>query len=253
MSARRRLDTEMVRRHLVDSRSQAAHLIGEGRVFVQGAPAERASRLVSPAEAIVISGGPPKYVGRGGEKLVAALDRWPHLLEALQGANTVDCGASTGGFTDCLLQHGAQRVCAVDVGHGQFHERLRGDPRVDVRERTDVRELDVAGAGGPFDVLVADLSFISLRTVAPALVQMCQPSCPMVLLVKPQFEVGRAVASRTKGVITDDSLRTEALDGVVEVFTELGCRFESFIECPVHGAEGNREFLALFTSPDVQL
>lgn len=250
MSQRRRLDQEMTRRGLVTSRSQAHALITLGRVLVSGAPTDRASRMVSPAESIVITGDAPRFVGRGGEKLAAALEHWPDVRLAVDAAHVVDCGASTGGFTDCLLQNGAARVDAVDVGHGQLHERIRSDERVVVWERTDIRQLAVSEIGGPVDVLVADLSFISLRTVAQSLLNLCKPRAPMVLLVKPQFEVGRQEASRTRGVIVDDVLRDRSLRAVIDHLVELGCTEPRSIECPVHGAQGNREFLLVVNAPE---
>lgn len=252
MSPRRRLDQELVRRELVESRSQAAGLIAEGRVLVGGAPTDRASRLVSSGDSITVVGPPPRFVGRGGSKLVAALEHWSDLEAVVRESRAVDCGASTGGFTDCLLQYGASSVCSIDVGRGQIHERIRADSRVDVRERTDIRSVDLAEVHGPFDLLVADLSFISLRTVAPALVRLCKPQVPMILLVKPQFEVGRAAASRARGVIADDDLRDEALSGVLETYTSLGCSATGWFDCPVPGAEGNREFLLRLAAPEVQ-
>lgn len=249
MSQRRRLDQEMTRRGLVTSRTQATELITQGRVLVAGSPTDRPSRLVSPAEPITITGDAPQFVGRGGEKLAAALEQWPDVRRAIEGSHAVDCGASTGGFTDCLLQNGAVRVDAVDVGHGQLHEKLRSDARVAVWERTDIRSVNTTNIGGPADVLVADLSFISLRTVAPALVSLCKPRGLMVLLVKPQFEVGRQAASRSKGVIVDDELRERSLNAVIDVLLELGCAGPRAFECPVHGAEGNREFLLTVNAP----
>ena len=248
---RRRLDVELVSRGLAESRTHAQSLIEDGRVLVAGAPTDRAARLVAAGEPIRVIGPPPRFVGRGGEKLAAAFDHWDDLHHLTVDAKAVDCGASTGGFTDCLLQHGAAHVTAVDVGHGQLHERIRADPRVTVVERTDIRNLEVVESGGPFDVLVADLSFISLRTVAPALVSLCKPLAPMVLLVKPQFEVGRAIASRTRGVITDDVVRAQALDEVIEAFLSLGCTSDGVHECPIHGADGNREYLVRLRSPEV--
>ncbi len=164
LSPRRRLDAELVRRGLADSRNQAVELIDAGVVLVSGTVALRAARLVDPAEPIVIAGPPPRFVGRGGEKLDAALDRF---AVDVSGVVALDAGASTGGFTDCLLQRGAAAVVAVDVGRGQLHERLRRDPRVRSLEQTNVRTATLADLGGePFRVVVADLSFISLRLVA---------------------------------------------------------------------------------------
>ena len=246
---RRRLDVELVRRGLAPSRTAAGELITDGRVLVNGAPTERSSRLVDPADAVTITGEPPRFVGRGGDKLLAALEAFPDARAHIRGSRVLDCGASTGGFTDCLLQEGAHSVVALDVGHGQLHERLRADDRVTVVERTNLRTVDPRTVGAPFDVVVADLSFISLRTVAPSIVAMCQPVATMIVLVKPQFEVGRADAARGRGVIDDDALRHGALDGVVEAFRSLGCTAKGWVECPVHGADGNREFLLWLEAP----
>lgn len=247
---RRRLDLELVRRKMAPSRTAAGELVTGGRVLVNGAPTDRASRLVDPADAVTIVGPPARFVGRGGEKLLAALEAFPEACATVDRARALDCGASTGGFTDCLLQHGARSVVALDVGHGQMHERLRADGRVLVVERTNLRTVDPAALGAPFDVVVADLSFISLRTVAPAMVAMCQPVATMIMLVKPQFEVGRADAARGRGVIDDDELRQAALDGVIDAYVELGCAERGWIESPIHGADGNREYLLWLEAPD---
>lgn len=249
---RRRLDLELVRRSLAPSRTAAGELIEAGRVLVNGAPTERASRLVDPADAVTVLGPPARFVGRGGDKLLAALEAFPDAAAVVPGARALDCGASTGGFTDCLLQHGAHSVVALDVGHGQLHERLRADDRVIVVERTNLRTVDPAVIGAPFDLVVADLSFISLRTVAAAMVAMCQPVATMIVLVKPQFEVGRVDAARGRGVIDDDGLRLEALADVIDAFTALGCTSRGWIDSPVHGVEGNREFLAWFEAPPAE-
>src|SRR5437764_3934586 len=160
---RRRLDAELVRRGLVPSREQAREVIASGRVVVAGAPAEKAARMVDAGEPVELIGPGPRFVSRGGEKLDAALDRFGIDVT---GRRALDAGASTGGFTDCLLQRGAAAVTAVDVGRGQLHERLRADPRITALERSDIRAFH---AEEPFDVVVADLAFISLRTVAAAL------------------------------------------------------------------------------------
>ena len=221
-------------------------------MLVNGAPTERASRLVDPADAVTVLGPPARFVGRGGDKLLAALEAFPNAAAVVPGARALDCGASTGGFTDCLLQHGAHSVVALDVGQGQLHERLRADDRVIVVERTNLRTVDPAVIGAPFDLVVADLSFISLRTVAAAMVAMCQPVATMIVLVKPQFEVGRVDAARGRGVIDDDGLRLEALADVIDAFTALGCTSRGWIDSPVHGVEGNREFLAWFEAPPAE-
>ncbi len=187
-----------MRRGLAPTRTAAGRLINEGSVRVGGAPAHKPSRLVGPDEPVTLVAPPPRYVSRGGEKLAAALTDFAIPVE---GRVALDAGSSTGGFTDCLLQHGATRVVAVDVGRAQLHERLRRDRRVEVRERTDIRS--VPASGERYQLIVADLSFISVRTVAAALVALASEDADVLILVKPQFEAGRAEASRGKGVIRD--------------------------------------------------
>ena len=172
MAPRRRLDAELVRRELVASRSEAQSLIADHRVLVNGSIADKASRQVAPGDAVVVSGPPARFVGRGAEKLDHALDEF---AIDVTGLRALDAGASTGGFTDCLLQRGARHVVALDVGHGQLHERLRADPRVTNLERCNVRHATVEQIGGLVDLVVGDLSFISLKVVIPALVTLCQP------------------------------------------------------------------------------
>jgi 23S rRNA (cytidine1920-2'-O)/16S rRNA (cytidine1409-2'-O)-methyltransferase len=231
----------MVRRGLADSRTAAVRLIATGRVLVAGATADKPSRLVGPDQPVHLSGPPPRYVGRGGEKLEAALEAY---RIDVRGRDALDAGASTGGFTDCLLQAGAQRVVAVDVGRGQLHQRLRADPRVDVRERTDIRS--VAASGEQYSVVVADLSFISIRSVAAALVALAEPSADIVVLIKPQFEAGRAEASRGRGVIRDPDVWRRALDGAITALQAAGAANMGVMVSPLRGADGNVEFLAWF-------
>jgi len=235
MAARRRLDAEMVRRGLVPSLVQAQAAITAGRVLVGGASAANTARLVALGEAILIQGPGPAYVSRGGFKLEAALDGF---VISVAGLPCLDVGASTGGFTDCLIQHGARHVVAVDVGHGLLHERLRGDPRITLVERTNVRSLDL---GERFPLVTADLSFISLRTVAPALVAHAESD--LVLLVKPQFEARRAEASKGQGVITDPSVHERVVEEVASAFEGLGAVKMGVMRSPVTGADGNVEFL----------
>jgi len=240
VTARRRLDTEMVRRGLVGNRTAAREMVNQGRVTVDGAQAIKAARLVDPAQAIGLSGPPPRYVSRGGTKLEAALDRFG--IDVV-GRRAVDVGAGTGGFTDCLLQRGVASVVAVDVGRAQLHERLRSDPRVEVCERTDVRELDPGAMGAPFGVVVADLSFISLRTVMIDLLGLVDAESSMVLLVKPQFEAGRADADRGRGVIRDPEVRRRALKEVHQSVCSHGAAIMEGMESPISGAKGNLEYL----------
>ena len=247
MSARRRLDAELVRRDLVASRTEAQQLIEANRVTVNGAIAQKAARQVAPGDQIVVVGPPSRFVGRGARKLDHALDAFE--LD-VTGLRALDAGASTGGFTDCLLQRGAAHVVAVDVGHGQLHERLRADPRVHNLERTNIRHVDADAIGGPVDIVVGDLSFISLRLVAAPLMSVCKPGAPMVLLVKPQFEAGRAEVSRGRGVISDPAVWERVRSEVDEAFSEAGCRVHGWTDSPIAGASGNHEFLIHVTTPE---
>jgi 23S rRNA (cytidine1920-2'-O)/16S rRNA (cytidine1409-2'-O)-methyltransferase len=187
-----------------------------------------------------VHGPPPRFVGRGGEKLDAALDRF---VIDVEGCRAVDLGASTGGFTDCLLQRGAAHVVAVDVGYGQLHERVRRDPRVEVRERTNVRDLTPDALGPSADLLVADLSFISLRTVLPAVLPLARAGADLVLLVKPQFEAGRQEAARGKGVISEPRIWRRVLEEVCGALVERGTAIMGAMASPLTGADGNVEFL----------
>jgi len=208
-------------------------------VLVGGAVADKAARLVAAGEPIRVLGPPARYVGRGGEKLEGALDRFGTVVA---GRRWLDAGASTGGFTDCLLQRGAAAVVAVDVGHGQLHERLRTDARVDVRERTNVRFVDATALGGAVDGIVADLSFISLGTVLPSLVACCRDGGDLVLLVKPQFEAGRVEAARGRGVIRDADVWRRVLAETSSAAAAAGAAMMSVMVSPLTGAEGNVEF-----------
>lgn len=214
-----------------------------------GAPADKAARLVAPDEALAVRGPPPRFVGRGGEKVDAALERFPIEVE---GREALDAGASTGGFTDALLQRGAHRVVAVDVGHGQLDARLRADPRVVVRERTNVRELSGPDSvGGAVDIVTADLSFISLRTVLPALLAVARPAADLVVLVKPQFEAGRQEAARAKGVISDPAVWRRVLEEVKGALVDHGAVIMGAMVSPLTGADGNVEFLLWARAPGV--
>jgi 23S rRNA (cytidine1920-2'-O)/16S rRNA (cytidine1409-2'-O)-methyltransferase len=247
MASRRRLDAELVRRELADSRARATELILTNRVMVNGAVAAKPSRQVAPGDAVVVAGPRSRFVGRGGEKLDHALDVF--ALD-VTGARALDAGASTGGFTDCLLQRGAHEVLAVDVGHGQLHERLRADPRVRNLERTNVRHLTPGLVGAPVDVVVGDLSFISLRLVIEPLTRVCKPGAAMVLLVKPQFEAGRAEVSRGRGVITDPAIHDRVRGEVEGALHAAGCTVLGWTDSPISGADGNREFLVHARSPE---
>jgi 23S rRNA (cytidine1920-2'-O)/16S rRNA (cytidine1409-2'-O)-methyltransferase len=215
-------------------------LINAGLVLVSGSVAARAARMVEAAEPIVVSGPPPRFVSRGGEKLDAALDGFGIDV---RGASALDAGASTGGFTDCLLQRGAATVVAVDVGRGQLHERLRADDRVVCLERTNIRTASLDDLGGQqFPVVVADLSFISLRSVAGQLTAWTAPDGDLVVLVKPQFEAGRREVSRGRGVIRDRGVWQNALEAVISALNAAGATMMGVMVSPLRGADGNVEF-----------
>jgi 23S rRNA (cytidine1920-2'-O)/16S rRNA (cytidine1409-2'-O)-methyltransferase len=230
----------MVRRGLALSRSEAAHAIDARLVLVNGSIADKPARLVDPGDAVVLQGPPPRFVSRGGEKLAAALDEFD---VGVTGRRVLDAGASTGGFTDCLLQYGAAHVVAVDVGHGQLHPRIRNDQRVTVLERFHVRDLTVEAIGGAVDLVVADLSFISIIRVLPRLLAVGGPGCELVLLVKPQFEAGKAEVDRGSGVIRDPLIHQRVRDEVAAALVALECDVVGWIDSPITGAQGNREFL----------
>jgi 23S rRNA (cytidine1920-2'-O)/16S rRNA (cytidine1409-2'-O)-methyltransferase len=240
MSPRRRLDAELVRRGLVSARGAAKELVDARRVLVNGAVADKVSRLVAAGDAVVVEGPPARFVGRGGVKLDHALTEFG---VDVTGCRALDVGASTGGFTDCLLQRGAAHVVALDVGHGQLHERLRADPRVTNLERTNVRSITPSTIGGLVDVAVGDLSFISLALVVGPVAAVCQPGAAMVLLVKPQFEAGREEVSRGRGVITDPAIWSRVRDEVAGALEAAGCDVVGWTASPITGADGNREFL----------
>lgn len=243
---RRRLDAEMVRRSLVSGRNEARQLISADRVLVNGSVAAKAARQVSAADAIHVDAPPARFVSRGGEKLDHALTQFE---VDVAGLRVLDAGASTGGFSDCLLQRGAAQVVAVDVGHGQLHERMRADARVVDLERRNVRTLTPEAIGGLVDAVVGDLSFISLKLVIEPLVRVCQPGGSMVLLVKPQFEAGRAEVSRGRGVIKDPTIHARVRGEVEEALRDAGCEVHGWADSPISGADGNREFLVHVTTP----
>ncbi len=240
MAGRRRLDAELVRRELAPSRARARELIEAGRVTVGGAPASKVARLVHPGEPVVVLGEGPRFVSRAGEKLDAALDRFG---VDPAGLRVIDVGSSTGGFSDCVLQRGASSVVAIDVGRNQLHERLRADPRVAVHEQTNVRHIGPADVGGVGDLVVADLSFISLRTVADPIVALCRGGGQLVLLVKPQFEAGKAEADRGRGVIRDPAVWAATLDVACRAVSAAGAAIMGVMVSPITGGDGNVEFL----------
>ena len=233
--ARTRLDQALVDRGLVESRQKAQALVRAGAVRVAGQPADRTDAKVA-ADAPLEVAQRPRYVGRGGDKLAGALE---DLGVRVEGRVGLDAGASTGGFTDALLQAGATRVYAVDVGYGQLAWELRQDPRVVVMERTNVRTLEALPAPAP-DLVVADLSFISLRSVLPALAGLVVDGADLLLLFKPQFEVGRGNVGKG-GVVRDDAQREDALREFVGWAQETGFEVLGSAPSRVRGAKGNQE------------
>ncbi|MCX7717456.1 MAG: TlyA family RNA methyltransferase [Candidatus Sumerlaeaceae bacterium] len=245
----RRLDLEMVARGLADTREQAQRLILAGLVSVAGTTRVKPG-MKTPPDAVIEVAAPERYVSRGGLKLEAALAAF-----ALDPAGRVcaDIGASTGGFTDCLLQHGAARVYAVDVGRSQLHPRLRADTRVVLIEQCNARNLAADTLPEPVDLIVVDVSFISVTKILPALSVIAQPQAHAVVLVKPQFEATPAEVSRGRGVIRDESLRGRALRAAVAAALAAQWRPLRAIPCPVQGTSGNREWLLLLKrQSDVQ-
>jgi 23S rRNA (cytidine1920-2'-O)/16S rRNA (cytidine1409-2'-O)-methyltransferase len=243
---RLRLDAELVRRGLARSRDHAAELIGAGRVSVAGARATKAATAVTTDVAVVVTADPAipgggEYVSRGGHKLAGALAVFEPRGLTVSGRRCLDAGASTGGFTDVLLRRGAAHVVAVDVGYGQLAWRLRQDDRVTVHDRTNVRDLDLAAVGEPVDVVVGDLSFISLRLVLDPLIGVTAGDGDLVLMVKPQFEVGRERVGKG-GVVRDAELRASAVETVAAAAAERGWGAREVTVSPLPGPSGNVEF-----------
>jgi 23S rRNA (cytidine1920-2'-O)/16S rRNA (cytidine1409-2'-O)-methyltransferase len=243
-TTRRRLDAELVRRRLVASRTLAQEAIAEGLVTVDGAPAFKPATQVTAQQALVVSGPPRAYVSRGGDKLAHALEEFG---VDPAGRHAMDAGVSTGGFTDCLLQRGAARVLAYDVGYGQLHESLRTDPRVVLRERTNVRSLTAEDVPPPPpDLLVADLSFISLTLVLPGLRPLLSTEAEAVVLVKPQFEAERSDVG-DGGIVRDPAVWRRALERVAVAGEAVGWHVRGATASPLLGSKGNVEFLLHLT------
>ena len=236
---RHRLDVLLVTRGLVPSRERARALILAGQVQVNGQPATKAGVSVAGDADIVLSVPDHPYVGRGGLKLAHALDAFGIDVT---GALALDVGASTGGFTDVLLQRGARQVVALDVGHGQLDWRLRTDPRVVVREHVNARYLAPDDLPGPFDVVTIDVSFISLRQIFPIVPPRLSPNGHLVVLVKPQFEAGRQDVERG-GLVTDPAVHARVLDQVRAAARAVGLTPMADTPSPITGATGNQEFL----------
>ena len=239
--ARQRIDLLLVERGLAESRTRAQALVMAGAVVVGEARVDKPGQLVDPALPIRLKEGsaPQRYASRGALKLEKALEVFP--IDPA-GKTCADLGASTGGFTDLLLQRGAVKVYAVDVGYGQLHSKLRSDPRVVVRERENARNLTAAALGEQVDLVVGDLSFISLKLILPAVVAILKPGGQAALLVKPQFEVGKGEVGKG-GVVREDSKRLAALESVSEFARGLGFEILGHAESPIQGPAGNREWL----------
>jgi 23S rRNA (cytidine1920-2'-O)/16S rRNA (cytidine1409-2'-O)-methyltransferase len=240
MVRRSRLDAELVRRGLARSREHAVTLIAEGRVAVAGRAATKPATGVDAGTSVVVKTDPdePSWVSRGAHKLIGALDAFP---VAVGGRRALDAGASTGGFTEVLLSRGAAEVVAVDVGYGELAWSLRTDDRVRVHDRTNVRNLTPEAIGGPVDLVVADLSFISLRLVLPALTACARPDADLLPMVKPQFEVGRERLG-AGGVVREPEHRIQAVLEVAEAAASLGWGTAGVVASPLPGPAGNVEF-----------
>jgi 23S rRNA (cytidine1920-2'-O)/16S rRNA (cytidine1409-2'-O)-methyltransferase len=237
-----RLDSELVRRGLARSRRHAGELISAGRVAVDGVATSRSATSLRDEQVVtVVADDDPGYASRAGHKLAGALERWLPAGLAVSGRVCLDAGASTGGFTDVLLRHGAAHVVAVDVGHGQLVETLRSDPRVDSREGVNVRSLAAGDVDPAPGLVVADLSFISLTLVLPALGAVAAPDADLVVMVKPQFEVGRERLG-SGGVVRDPRLRADAVLGVARAAVALGLEVVDVCASPLPGPSGNVEF-----------
>lgn len=240
-----RIDQLLVQRGLADSRTKAQAMVMAGVVLVNEQRINKPSDLIPADAEIRIKGGDDpasRYVGRGGLKLEAALLEFQIKIE---GLICLDIGASTGGFTDCLLQHGARKVVSIDVGHNQIDWRLRTDPRVEVREGVNARYLTKADFDTTFDIIVMDVSFISATKVLPAIVPLLTDAGQLITLIKPQFEVGRGEVGKG-GIVRDPQQHARVIDEVNAAARELGLDVKGVIESPIQGADGNVEFLALY-------
>lgn len=236
---RRRLDVELVRRHLARSREQAQEFIDAGFVEVNGMVATKAASQVEENAAIRVNTDPDEdYVSRGAHKLIGALDAFGMDVS---GKVVLDAGASTGGFTDVLLRRNAAHIYCVDVGYGQLAWKIANDPRVKVMDRFNVRNLTESDLGAQVDLIVADLSFISLETVLPALVSVLKPTGDALLMVKPQFEVGKELLG-PGGVVSENSLRIDAVNKIANKAFELGLGMAGVVASPLPGPSGNVEY-----------
>ncbi len=237
-----RLDLLLVARGLAPTREKAQAMILSGRVEVEGRRVDKAGTPVDSSAAVQVLGPPHPYVSRGGVKLAAALDAFDLRPE---GLTCLDVGASTGGFTDCLLQRGARLVYAIDVGHGQLDAKLRGDPRVVLRERVNARNLSSVHVPEPVALAALDLSFISVRLVLPSVVPLLAPGAAVVVLAKPQFEAGRREVPRG-GVVRSAATQRRVVAEIEQFGSGLGLTLVGTIPSPIKGARGNQEYLLVF-------
>jgi len=242
-TCKQRLDVLLVARGLAQSRQRALALILAGAVWVDGKCATKAGVKVSADSSLRVTAKDIPYVSRGGLKLEAAIKEFGI---SLRGLRCLDVGASTGGFTDCLLQHGAIHVTAVDVGYGQLDWGLRCDPRVTVLERTNIRYLDPKAIPYAVDLACIDVSFISLKVVVPAVLPCVKPLGRVICLIKPQFEVGKGLVGKG-GVVREPDLRRRVTDDLVHTFKNLGLSKQGLIPSPILGPKGNQEYLVLLT------
>ncbi|MCI7096962.1 MAG: TlyA family RNA methyltransferase [Clostridiales bacterium] len=247
MKVKKRLDVLLTERMYADSRSKAQAIIMSGNVYVDGQKADKPGISYEETVDIEVRGAVCPYVSRGGIKLEKALRDFGVNPE---GYVCSDSGASTGGFTDCLLQQGAKKVFAIDVGYGQLDWKIRSDERVVVMERTNIRYVTPADLGEPLDLSVIDVSFISLKIVLPAIQALLKPTGQVVCLIKPQFEAGRDKVGK-KGVVREPATHREVLDGFVALANELNFRILGLTYSPVKGPEGNIEFLGHLTLADL--
>lgn len=245
MPAKKRLDLLLVERGLASSRQRAKAMIMAGRVLVDTEPLDKPGLLVHDDALLTLKGQDMPYASRGGLKLEVALKE---LNRSVDGLVCLDVGASTGGFTDCLLQHGAKRVYAVDVGYGQLSWKLRQDPRVIAIERTNIRHMAADRLSEPVDLATVDVSFISLQIVVPAMLKFLKSNGQILALIKPQFEVGKGHVGKG-GVVRDAALRDDVIDRLERFFTQQGLVCGPVIPSPILGPKGNQEFVILLTYP----
>ncbi len=243
---KKRLDLLLVEKGLAPSRQRARAMIMAGKILVNQMPVDKPASQVSPDDRIECKGSDIAYVSRGGVKLEAALKGFD--LD-VNGAVCLDAGASTGGFTDCLLQHGARRVYAVDVGYGQLAWKLRQDPRVVAIERTNIRHLPLGAVGEPIDLATVDVSFISLKIVIPVLLPFVKKTGRILALIKPQFEVGKGQVGKG-GVVRNPELHQEVIETLGKFFAGAGLECAGVLPSPILGPKGNREFFTLLKVPE---